>query len=253
MSADPRLVIFARYWNDMDWLAASLEHIEAWSPDAVVLSEGCWDSKRPARSIDGTREHLEEYVKVPKAFDVRLIDNLRDGEYRVNQANTCNKAMHIANVRTGDYVMIVDCDFFYTKEAIRLVHAAMRTEQYDFMALVQLNFWDSTKLHFPRYATTCPQVPQKIGANPTWIPTCELLNDGAQVSASPAKCASVVPIQFHYEGMRMSSRLVDKYGVADRKSPVVWKGGVKLKNRKSFSAQHPIFARLVLRSKGYDV
>lgn len=252
MSEDPRLVIFARFWNDADWLEAALEHIEAWRPDAVVFSEGCWDPKRPARSTDGTRERLERYAS--ELPETHLIDNLRDDDYRVNQANTCNKAMQVADVKPNDYVMVVDCDFYYNQEMINLTQSSMKNEQYDYASIVQMNFWDSTELYYPRITKTSPQIPQRVFPGARWVPTCHLIVDGCAVAhMKGAKCSSVMPLQFHYEGMREKQRLKDKYGVADRQSPVEWNNGVKLKVRKHYVGAHPEWAVPVLEKKGYEL
>ena len=68
-----RLIVIARYWNDIEWINASLEQIEYWKPDEVYLCEGNWDRKFEARSTDGTRELLDEYVLGKDNY--HIIDN----------------------------------------------------------------------------------------------------------------------------------------------------------------------------------
>ena len=71
----PRLIAHARYWNDIQWLDASLKHIDAWAPDVIVISEGNWDPAWDARSTDGTCEAIAAYAKGRP--DVIVMENAR--------------------------------------------------------------------------------------------------------------------------------------------------------------------------------
>ena len=65
-----RLIVLARYWNDMDLLQASLDQIDYWDADLVYLAEGAWDQKLEARSTDGTRRYLEDWA-IKQNFEQR--------------------------------------------------------------------------------------------------------------------------------------------------------------------------------------
>ena len=35
-----KFIIIGRYWNDIDWVGASLDYIDQWNADEVYLLEG---------------------------------------------------------------------------------------------------------------------------------------------------------------------------------------------------------------------
>lgn len=235
-------VIFFPTWNDMDWIAAQRNHIEAWEPDKIFLCEGCWDPRFPARSTDGTREYCESWE------GTTLINNRRDHDYRGNQAATCNEVYEKANLKPGDWIMYAACDFFIHGVDTLAYKAKMNADDFCYPTFTIFNFWNSTKLYFSHKTAISPNLPCRIEKGASFKPTCHLVVDGKFYDAIPGKKTWHLPFPgFHYEGFRGQERLTQKYKVGDRQSPVVWKKGIKLKNRNKFNGKHPEFALPVLR------
>jgi len=239
-------LIIARYWNDMDWLEASLGQIDYWNADKVVVCEGCWDSKFPARSIDGTVERLKEHCTENRIY----LKNLRDNDYRTNQANTSNKAMEIAGAKPGDYVLVIDCDHFYFKEDIDLMKEKMGS--YDYSTYKILNFNTSIGKCWICMDNSSAKMPYKLLKDAQWMPTNQLHVGGKFYHELNAEVWNTNIRGYHYEGLRDERRYEEKYSVADRKSPKIWKNGIKIKQQKSYSGFHPEFVTETLRNKGYN-
>jgi hypothetical protein len=243
-----RFVIMSMFWNDMDWIEASLEHVEYWKPDMHFICEGAWDRKFPARSTDGTREYIEEYQK--KHDNVYIVDNIRDGKYRENQANTCNLVLRTADLKPNDWLMYNACDLYYFKVAIDMYKKMMETIDFDYPIFNLWNFWDSIELYYLHRTKQAMNLPHRIVKGARFFGTCDLSVDGKHYHDSKKCKAFQVPtIGFHYEGFREDDRLKDKYNVGDRKSPLIWNGGVKLKRRHVYKGEHPEFAIPVLKKK----
>jgi hypothetical protein len=240
-------LIIGRFWNDLPWLKASLEHIEYWNADKVIICEGNWDKKWPARSTDYTREYLEEYCKNGEKI---LISNLRDDDnYRVNQANTSNKAMKLAGAGAGDWVMVVDCDHFYFKKDID----RYRSRMLEHPILTTRNFYDDTKSYYTHTEKNGSKLPYLVLAGSTWIPTNHLAINGNMYCDTKVKFEPADIIAYHYVGLRNKKRLEDKYSIGDRQSPKEWKGGKLLNNMQDYFGPHPEFVIPVLKEKGYEV
>ena len=244
-----KLIIFAVVWNDMDWLKAMIEHIEYWNPDRLYFCEGCFDKKFPARSTDGTREYLMKYKNTRE--HTYVLDNIRDQDYRMNQAMTCNQVLQLSDIQTGDWIMRVDCDAFYLKAHIDQYKKLMETSYHHWVEYEIWNFWDSVTKYYPHWTKYIARLPFRYIKGATFKPTWVLHLDGKPYHESNTIGVRVAIKELHYEGMREPKRLKDKYAVGDRQSPEVWKGGCKLKNRQIYTGPHSEFAIPVLRKKGF--
>jgi len=152
------LIIFATYWNEKDWIEASLSQIDALNPKSVFLVDGCYDQKFKNCSTDGTREKIEEYVtthpeaKMISALRLSRLKSLwylfgvgitwwnwplrilmaiyyaRTNTYRLNQAATFTKMLRESGIQTGDWFMTYDADQFYTDETIGNIKNAIRPD-----------------------------------------------------------------------------------------------------------------------------
>lgn len=243
-----KFVIFACYWNDMYWLEASLEHLLYWEPDEIYLAEGCWDSKYPERSTDGTRKHLEEWAK--GRDNTFIIDNKQTHKYRENQAETCNAVLQTSELKAGDWIMYHASDVFYFKYDIDRYKRYMNIGSFDYPIYSIWNFWDSITEYYPHRTKQAPNLPQKVIKGAKFVPTCQLTIGGKlYYQSNQARGMKVPTIQFHYEGLREEERLRQKYGVGDRQSPVTWKNGIKLKKRTKYTGGHPEFAIPVLKQR----
>jgi hypothetical protein len=243
-----KFVIMSFFWNDMDWIEQSLKQAEYWEPDEHYICEGCWDRRYPARSIDGTREYIEAYQK--EHDNIYVVDNVRDGKYRQNQANTCNLVLRTADLKPGDWLMYNACDVFYFKAAIDRYKDMMENWEFDYPVFDIWNFWDDIELYYLHRTKQAMNLPHRIVKGARFFGTCDLSVNGKHYHES-GKCKpfQVPTIAFHYEGFRDQARLKQKYGVGDRKSPITWNNGIKLKRRHKYTGQHPEFAIPVLKQK----
>lgn len=249
------LIISARFWNDIEWLQASLDHIDAWDAEHVIISEGNWDQEWPARSTDGTRELIEAYAAARK--NVTVIDNIReDKNYRVNQANTSNLAMKIAAAKPNqDWMLIIDVDHFYFSEAIQNVKRVMEENENDFDYFSHNTFcffYDLQHCEI-RKDSKGTKLPYKLLPGCIWRPTNHLTVDGKMYHQIREARERFMPTidAMHYEGLREKHRLADKYSIGNRKSFDVYQDGKRLRGVKAYCGNcHPCFAEPVLKKMG---
>ena len=232
----------------MTWIEASIAQIEYWEPDEIYFLQGCWDTKYPANSTDGTYEYIKEYQKTHEK--VWIIDNYRDNTYRENQANTLNLALRIACAEAGDWIMYHASDVFYFKYDIDRYKRYMNIGAFDYPIYSIWNFWDCINKYYPHRTKQAPNLPQRVIKGAKFVPTCQLTIDGKlYYQSAKAKGMKVPTVQFHYEGIRDEERLHQKYDVGDRQSPVKWNNGIKLKKRTKYTGAHPEFAVPVLKQR----
>ena len=250
-----KLIICARFWNDIEWIDAALEHLDYWNADFVGIGEGAWDPAWPARSTDGTRELLEEWSR--SRPNVHLFDNPRDDpNYRTNQSVTSNYVMEKAEAAPGDWMFTFDVDHFYFKSDIDAVKELISTEGHRFDYLTQDNYnflLDISSCQIVRDRSGS-KLPYKILPGSHWIPTCHLAIDGILYSKlEHLKEEVAVAKGMHYEGIRSADRMDIKYRVGDRKSFREYKDGIRLKGIEPFSGPHPDFVLPTLKRMGYAV
>lgn len=155
MMQNKNLILLATYWNEIEWVEASLDQIEKIKPIEAIICDGNFDPRVENQSTDGTHQVLSRYVKeasVPVRLisAIRLSSNLFKGwrlfnasgctsslrrpiarlrqsissqratnEYRVNQALTFAYMCRIAGSWQNDrWVMTYDADQFYTDDLI---------------------------------------------------------------------------------------------------------------------------------------
>lgn len=251
MISKNKLIVIARYWNDIEWVEASLEHIDYWGADKVYICEGNWDQKFSARSVDGTREICQEWVR--ERDNACLIDNPRDNKnYRINQANTSNMVMELAGAKPGDWMMIIDCDHFYFKQDIDNFKKLMGNGTFSYPIFRTLNFYKNVVEYFDREDSNGTKLPYEILDKVKWIPTNHLSIGGKMYSQlGHVKSLRINFDAYHYVGLRLPNRLHDKYEIGDRKSPEVWKDGILLKNMKHYQGGHPEFVIPTLKKWGW--
>lgn len=247
-----RLIILARYWNDLDFLQASINQIDYWDADLVYLSEGAWDQDFEPRSTDGTRELLEEYAKSKE--NTFVIDNIRANKnYRINQANTSNLVMQLANCQPGDWMMIIDVDQFYLKEHIDKIKKIIAEEgdNFDYFAYEVCNFLYNLNEYDRTYDTNQSRLPSKLVKGCCWVQTNHLSVGSKTYDKSGLVRKKVLDdiYALHYEGLRPRKRLNLRYSVGDRKSFWEFRGGIRLKNLVAFNGKHSEFAMKILKQK----
>jgi hypothetical protein len=246
-----RLIISARYWNNEDWIEASLKHVEAWEADEVYISEGNWDKNFEAKSKDRTRKIIEDFSSYRSNYNVfdnpRVFDN-----YRQNQALTSNSVMVSAKVEVGDWMLIIDADHFYSKEDIIFIKKLMQ-ENYDFFdyftheTFCFLRSIDEYTIYFDDLGTKLPY--RIISKYCQWIPTNHLSYEGKMYKdLKEAREFRVKVNGLHYEAQMSKERFQQKYSIGNRKTP---EASGRFKNFLNYAASHNEFAIPVLEEYGY--
>ena len=160
------LIIFATYWNEIDWIEPSLKQIEKLNPKEVIICDGCFDPSKINKSTDGTHEIIKKwvskrdnaqmisairtsktkaifkilkshskikwyYILTPsrlKALYLTLINNI----YRVNQALTFQHMISISKKwGKNDWFMSYDCDQFYYDDTIKKIIKIVNNKNID--------------------------------------------------------------------------------------------------------------------------
>jgi hypothetical protein len=149
------IILLATYWNEADWIEASLAQIEKINPREAIICDGNFDPSVENYSTDGTREIINRFIRethVPcqmisaircsskwlKGWDMfhgagcvqdgqtpisRLFPALRaqfrQNIYRINQAITFAHMCRLSNLwSVGGWVMSYDADQFYCDDLI---------------------------------------------------------------------------------------------------------------------------------------
>jgi len=246
-----RLIISARYWQNEDWVGASLKHIECWDADEVWISEGNWDRRLLQKSSDNTREIIEDFSVGRDNYHVfdncRVYDN-----YRENQALTSNMVMEKSNAQVGDWMLIIDADGMYLKEDIKFIKELMRNNYdfFDYFTLETYCFLRDINEYVIYEDEIGTKLPYKIISKYcNWIATNHLSYNGRMYrDLKEAREFRVKIIGLHYEGILSEKRFKQKYAIGDRKTP---KDSGRFKDFKKFKGRHSEFAIPVLEKFGY--
>jgi hypothetical protein len=253
-------IVHARYWNDADWIEASLAQLRRWNADVTIISEGNWDPAWEARSTDGTLDRIKAFIKEWRAEGrrpIHLIWNDRsDPNYRKNQARTANNAVKLAAGLPGDWMTIVDSDHIYQRQQIEFVKALIQSNPpWDYIVVETLCFFyrmDSCQFKWDDMGT---KVPYRLLRKAYWKPTCQLCINNKlyrQIDSIQRWTAHSAQLRaFHYEGMRSRNRLRDKYQIGDRQPFWTYKDGVRVREVKTYCGPHPEDAVPALRKMGY--
>ena len=245
-----KFILLARFWNDSEWMDAALEHIDYWGADEIYICEGNWDKKFPARSIDDTLEKINSWAE--GKLNVHIVENLRDDDnYRVNQAETSNLVMKLANIESGDWMMIVDCDHFYFKDDIDAYKECMERCVFTYPKFKVYNFLDGINRYYEREDKNSSKLPYRVINGAKWIPTNHLAIDGKMYESLNITFLPTTITGYHYPLARTKKRLKDKYNIGDRESPIKWNNGKMMKNLDEYNGEHPEFVIETLTSLGY--
>lgn len=256
------IILFATYWNEIDWIKPSLEQIDKIKPVEIIICDGCFDPTVPNYSTDGTREIIEKFVakrnnarlispirvnrlqglfwlfiahnKLPKKhyfYLSRFVFSLlasRKSMYKVNQALTFNKMISLSKYwEPGKWFMNYDCDQFYSDEMIERIKKYCNKEN-DLGLLIgdELTFFEN----FERYTTEYEKrkfnnMPHRIYKNTWIIPTRGIVREFVLFYKYYIKCVKSKHIghYFHYKFKKSKSRFEDGYKLGNRKKPDISK------------------------------
>lgn len=272
-SEKTNLILFATFWNEKDWIVASLKQIESLNPKEVIICDGCFDPKKENRSTDGTREIIENWVKnqpearmisairtnklmgLWKIFSRNLkISNiiqrklmfiyyLKTNVYRINQAATFNKMISMAtNWRNGDWFMTYDADQFYsdaTIEKIKEICNSNQTEAELLTATEKTFFKDFEEYTTGYESRNFNNMPHKILPHTHLVPTRDIIKEyfpkPKVYGKDPNTKKEPCGEYFHYK-FRPSNdgRAEMGYQLGDRKAPEI-----KKYQTQKFNGKHP--------------
>jgi len=205
---ESNLIIFATYWNEIDWIKPSLKQIEKLNPKEVIICDGCFDPRVPNNSTDGTREVIKEWVS--KRKNARMISAVRVSRttafckmlrghskthflqlfsparmkslvltlltniYRVNQALTFQKMITLSKEwNINGWFMCYDCDQFYSDDMIKKFIKEFNTNSNVGLLIGdELTFFEGFEKYTDRYEKRkYNNMPHKIFTNTNVIPT----------------------------------------------------------------------------------
>lgn len=205
------IILFATYWNEIDWIKASLKQIDIINPIEIIICDGCFDSKYPNRSTDGTRKIIKSFVN--KRENARLISavrvdrftgvikmlrghkksrfiskfsparwkavykSMKDNIYRVNQALTFQYMISISKLwKPGRWFMVYDCDQFYLDEMIEKFKICNKKTKYGLLTSYELTFFQNFQYYTADYEKrNFNNMPHKIYKDTSIWPTRDLV------------------------------------------------------------------------------
>jgi len=246
------LTVIARYWNDADWVPASLKQVEMWQADKVFLCEGCWDRSKPLHSEDDTLFLLNEWAAGrPNIF----IPNVRrrSGNPRENQAATSQWCMDYAACKPGDWIVVVDADLFWSQATIEWVRRELAPDTpWAYYKGIIHHCCGSDLSQVQDALNPAPLLPYKVLPGCHWIPTNHLAINGNQYELTPnqvtGRWLSLTFCAYHYEMMHSTERLTQRYDIGNRKTP---EEAGRLEKMVPFACKHPDYVVPTLERLGY--
>lgn len=249
------IILFATYWNEIEWIKPSLEQIDKISPCECIICDGCFDPSHVLHSTDGTREIIEEfiakraYVKLipPVRFSrlkhyltwfaslplentmTSLIPKLRSAIsfnrfslYRLNQCTTFNYMIKLSKLfRKGRWFMTYDCDQFYSDTMLDLFSKINEFDEYNVLTGRELTFFEDFNNYTDKYETRDHNnMPHRIYNSTRFIPTrhpVRIVQNRYKMYADFDK-KYFSGNMYHYH-LKSKERINAGYSLGDRKPP----------------------------------
>jgi len=248
-------ILFATYWNEIEWIEASLEQIDKINPSEIIICDGCYDPLKANRSTDGTREIIEQYVS--ERTNARLISAvrltrfqhilnwmrslphedinifhpakirfirrfIRTNVYRLNQAATFNKMIKLSNgFDVGSWFMTYDCDQFYDDSMIEQFGqlSGLSSNMLTSKEKTFFGSFDSFTMDYEKRDYN--NMPHKIFADTRFIPTRHpaRIKDGQYVNCSDFEDNKQFSGYVYHYHVKSPGRISDGYSLGDRKPP----------------------------------
>jgi len=267
------IILFATYWNEIEWIKPSLEQILKIDPVEIIICDGNFDPKVENRSTDGTREIIEQFVKEnshrarmisavrtkpitrgidfffnagrkdesikPSRLSYALRSQFRINEYRVNQALTFAKMMNMSNMWEKDrWVMSYDSDQFYSDELIDFFNITNIQTDYDLITADEWTFPYDFENYTDGYELRkWNNMPHKIKDNMAVYPTRHFMIESMFAHKNYQDNFKRIDggIYYHYKFRNDEARLEAGYKLGDRKPPE----DSRYSNLKRFEQEHP--------------
>jgi hypothetical protein len=273
------LTILATYWNEIEWINASLAQIDSINPKKVIICDGCFDPKHVNSSTDGTSEIIREFAKnkehvmVINAIRISKIGHIinwfkykkhgklisfqdvyellrimKTNIYRINQMTTFQYMLtEVAKVSSGDWFMTYDCDQFYSDEIILKLHNINQYKDFNILTCKELTFFHNFETYTDEYdKRDYNNMPHKYLDGLRFIAT----RNPARVKGYRYTNCSDFDTQkkfigqvYHYK-IKNPDRLIAGYNLGNRKAP-----SPSNYINKPFNQSHPRIITSFLRSK----
>ena len=252
------IILFASYWNEIDWIEASLAQIDCIDPIEIIICDGCFDDRYPLHSTDGTREIIEKWVNgkenarliSPKRFSKlrgtweifkghdksaklssikfsRLFTTLLTIKlvpYRINQGLTFNTMISLSKYwEPGRWFMTYDCDQFYSDSMIEKFSIVNQETDLGLLQGKEKTFFTDFISYTRDYEKrTYNNMPHRIYSNTTFVPTRNPIVERIFLRKYYFDIFKTKNIgdYYHYK-LKSPERSAATYQVGDRKAPNV--------------------------------
>lgn len=259
----------ATYWNEIEWIHASLGQIDLINPKKVIICDGCFDPNIENKSTDGTSGIINEYCKdnnkaikikavrkskmkhvidwlnycrnsqvsfIPKV--VGLSRMLRTNIYRLNQMATFQYMLtEFSDLKDGDWFMTYDCDQFYSDEIINSIKNINRYEDVNILTSKENTFFESFDLFTDEYEKRdYNNMPHRFLNGLRFIPTrhpARIFNNKYTNCSDFEKKKKYIGEVFHYH-IKSPERESAGYSLGDRKPP-----SDERKKTRKYHGDHP--------------
>ncbi|MEX0909946.1 MAG: hypothetical protein WDZ75_01495 [Candidatus Paceibacterota bacterium] len=266
------LTIFATYWNEKDWIEASLAQIDALNPKEVWIVDGCFDTRFENRSTDGTREIIESWTnKHPNAHMISALRMSRTkglwflfgyglnwwnwplrvamamfysrtNLYRINQACTFSQLIRVATYnKPSDWIMHCDADQFYPDEMIKKIKEILNnpTNEDELITAKEMTFFHDFNHYTDEYEKRdYNNMPYRLNKRTIIVPTRDIVTEKYPKPLVYGKDKNIKKVSvgtyMHYKFRpNDKERLEAGYSVGDRKKPS------EEYNELTFNGEHP--------------
>jgi hypothetical protein len=239
------LIVFATYWNEIDWIEPSLKQIEKLNPKEIIICDGCFDPSRKNVSTDGTRKIIDVWVskhpnarrisairvsklksiymilkshnKMPwyyifslsrlKSFILTLNSNI----YRVNQALTFQHMISLSKCwKPNVWTTNIDCDQFYSDDMIKEIMFEVNNQNSNLGLLSgkENSFFENFNEYTNEYdLREYNNMPHKIYSSTTFMPTRATIIENFSLSSFDLK--KFFYTDFYYN--KVKSRFTGNY------------------------------------------
>jgi hypothetical protein len=252
-----KLILFGCYWNEIDWIEASLEQLRAINPDEVILCDGCFDPEYDVHSTDGTFEIIKEEVNRFDNYSLIEPSRIRSTEYhrlfpqtvmkigiplkylvpvtkiylslyihsdyRINQTFTFNKMITKSKLwKPGYWVMTYDCDQFYSDKIINDLNNLETFSDYDLLTADEYTFFNSFSQYTDQWMERKrSNMPHKIRKDTFFKPTRNIIffDSFSEYLYEGNTNTKHLGNYFHYK-LKKGNRLKKGYQLGDREKDI---------------------------------
>lgn len=266
------VILLATYWNEIEWIEASLAQIDKIDPREVIICDGCFDPQYPNQSTDGTREIIKTYAAARD--NTRMISALRLSRlqhyfswfkplphessrfftlaklrtakgfhrwnlYRLNQMATFNHMIRLSrHFRPNLWFMTNDCDQFYSDAMLEAFGGLLDEDTpYNMLTGKEYTFFEDFDHYTAGYEKRdYNNMPHRIFRDTRFIPTrhpARVVNRRYRIYTE-FEAKRYVGITYHYH-IKSPERLKAGYSLGDREPPETSRTETK-----PYHGKHPI-------------